>query len=218
MTGPDPADETLAESRRRVLAPAPPDKASAVTRLRRLVAAIPAEADVVALGDSLVAGWPDALMQRAFPGATLFNFGFGGDRIQTALWRLDTLAVAHLRPRTCLILLGTNNLGDGDPPDAISAGLEAVAERVGALWQRPSLIVVTLPWRLPRTASGEGDRLKLNGKLLPELARRTGAILVESDRAFRHHEAALHLEEDGLHVSPSGYDRLTRLLSETLGR
>ncbi len=180
---------------------------------------MPRETDVIAFGDSLVACWPEAELAPAFPGCRILNLGLPGDRIQNALWRLDALPTGHLRPTWLCLLLGTNNLGDGDPADVIAAGLEAVTGRMLALWGRPRLLIVTLPWRVPLRPLGEGHRLHVNEVLLPDLARRLGATLVDADRALGRgpDETAISLEADGLHVSAAGYVRLGRALAEAVG-
>jgi hypothetical protein len=104
----------------RVLMPRPPSTPSALKRLNRLAANLPRAADLILVGDSLAAGWPTDLIAQ--PWQHVFNFGLPGDRIQHTLWRLDVLPLAHLRPERVVILLGTNNLGDGDEPDTIAAG------------------------------------------------------------------------------------------------
>ena len=100
----------------RVLSPVPPSKPTASKRLSMLSATLPRAADMVVLGDSLAASWPADLLSAAAPGRRIWNFGLPGDRLQNTLWRLAAIDTSHLRPALCLLLLGTNNLGDGDPP------------------------------------------------------------------------------------------------------
>jgi hypothetical protein len=109
--------------------PVPPAKASALRRLAEMQAGMPAGADLVLLGDSLAAGFPGALVPLPSAEWRLVNLGLPGDRVQNTLWRLENVPTQHLRPRVAILLLGTNNLGDGDPPDAIAAGILAVLRR-----------------------------------------------------------------------------------------
>src|SRR4051794_24764410 len=128
----------------RVLRPAAPEQRSTRKRLKALAAAVPERADVILMGDSLAAGWPAWMWNERLPGRAVFNFGVPGERIQNTLWRLEAIATGHLAPRWAVLLLGTNNLGDGDPPGAIAAGLAAVAARAGELWHEPGILLFTI--------------------------------------------------------------------------
>jgi lysophospholipase L1-like esterase len=192
----------------RVLVPSPPSTPSALKRLNRLAANLPRAADLILVGDSLAAGWPTDLI--AEPGQHVFNFGLPGDRIQHTLWRLNVLPLGHLRPERVVILLGTNNLGDGDEPDAIAAGLQAVVDRARDLWRQPECVLVTIPRRGPRNGFREADRLRTNARLALDAASSRQTDLLDADLALRIGGAGLpHVTEpDLLHLSREGYRRL----------
>jgi lysophospholipase L1-like esterase len=196
----------------RVLVPTPPSTPSALKRLNRLAANLPRAADLILVGDSLAAGWPTDLI--AEPGQHVFNFGLPGDRIQHTLWRLAVLPIAHLRPERVVILLGTNNLGDGDEPDAIAAGLQAVVDRVRDLWGPSDCVLVTIPQRGPGGGFREADRARTKA-LLARVARTSRGIdLLDADLALRIGAAGLPevTETDLLHLSREGYRRLAAAL------
>lgn len=76
--------------------------------------------DVVMLGDSILhywAGEPKAPIIRSeaswkalFDGKTSANLGFGWDRVENVLWRVNNRELAELKPKTVVLLIGTNNL------------------------------------------------------------------------------------------------------------
>jgi lysophospholipase L1-like esterase len=200
------------------LVPAPPGKPSALRRLREIEAGIPPEADLILFGDSLAAGWPPDLYGQAFPNRRVFNFGLPGDRVQTSAWRLENLSVGHLRPRELLVLLGTNNLGDGDPPDAVAAALAALVGRAAALWGEPATIVATIPRRGELPGFREADRGVLNATLARALSRVPRARILDSDMALAAGPGeAPSLLADHLHLSEAGYGRLSAALAALLG-
>jgi lysophospholipase L1-like esterase len=203
-----------------VVQPTPPTGASASKRLARLTAALPAAADLVLVGDSLAAGWPAEMVATAAPGQRIFNFGMPGDRIQNTLWRLAALSIDHLRPKGVLILLGTNNLGDEDEPEAIAAGIHAVVANVRRLWGEPHCILVTIPRRGPAPGFREPDRLRVNALLAHEATIPGALDLIDADAVFagtaEHRTAAT--EPDLLHLSLAGYKRLTAALGPLLDR
>ena len=201
----------------RVLQPVPPTKPSSIKRLRELERTVPAKADLILLGDSLAAGWPSELLTDAAPGRRIFNFGLPGDRAQNTLWRIDNSPVAHLRPRTLILFVGTNNLGDGDPPDAIAAGTVLTLERATALWGGPRAIVVTIPQRSEPPGFREPERLRSNEALRRDLARAEGVEIMDADVVLRlPHQRAVSLSPDLLHISHEGYRRLSLCLAARL--
>jgi lysophospholipase L1-like esterase len=190
----------------RVLNPVPPVKPSSVKRLAEIEARLPDAADLILFGDSLAAGWPRELHGQAFPGRRVWNFGLPGDRIQNALWRLGKVATAHLRPREVVLLLGTNNLGDGDPPEAIAA----VLRQALALWGDPRPVVLTVPRRGEPPGFRDADRAVLNETLRGELRAFQCATLVDADAALALASVREEpsLQPDLLHLSEAGYRRL----------
>jgi platelet-activating factor acetylhydrolase IB subunit beta/gamma len=194
----------------RVLNPVPPAKPSSVKRLAEIQRRIPDAADVILLGDSLVAAWPDTLVGEAFPNRRVWNFGLPGDRIQNTLWRLQTVPTAHLRPREVVLLLGTNNLGDGDAADEIAEGLVTLLRGIAELWGSPRVFLVTIPGRGEPPGFRNETRLAIRDQLVRDLAARPDTILVDADDVLAAgRDEASSLLPDLLHISEAGYARLS---------
>ena len=201
----------------RVTVPAPPTKPSSLRRLAELAATVPESADLVILGDSLAAAWPAEDLLRSGACRHPFNCGLPGDRIANTLWRLGAMPIGHLRPRALVLLLGTNNLGDGDPPAAIAAGLRHVAERCLALWSPHVLVAIGLPWRRPGGVVREADRLAVNGALAAILADLRGYTLdPDPILGAGPDETAATVLPDGLHLAAAAYPRLAAALAKVL--
>ena len=169
---------------------------------------------MILLGDSLAAGWPARMWSERLPAKTVFNFGVAGERIQNTLWRLDAIDTGHLAPPWAIILLGTNNLGDGDPPEAIAAGLSAVAARARQLWHEPRILLFTIPPRGAGPRFREHDRRRLNALLEATWSSDRRHTLLDADLALG--PGALDgsaFESDRLHLSLTGYDLLTQALA-----
>jgi lysophospholipase L1-like esterase len=201
----------------RVLNPVPPTKPSSIKRLRELERTVPAKADLILFGDSLAAGWPSELLTDAAPGRRIFNFGLPGDRAQNTLWRIDNSPVAHLRPRTLILLVGTNNLGDGDPPDAVAVAIARTLERARTIWGGPHAILVTIPQRGEPPGFRDPERRRVNEALRHDLAQAGFVEIVDADLALAlPDQRTATLSPDLLHISHEGYRQLSLSLAACL--
>ncbi len=96
--------------------------------------------DVYFEGDSITRRWgaldyPDLLAnwKRNFFGWNAADFGWGGDKTQNILWRLDNGELDGVNPKVVVLLAGTNNMGDqlthenaDTKADDITRGLQAI--------------------------------------------------------------------------------------------
>jgi acetyl esterase/lipase/lysophospholipase L1-like esterase len=100
--------------------------------------------EVVLIGDSITHFWGGepksgqangpASWQTTFGKYRTLNLGFGWDRIQNVLWRLDHGEIDGLSPRVIVIHIGTNNTSD--TPNARSNSPAEIADGIGAILQR----------------------------------------------------------------------------------
>jgi lysophospholipase L1-like esterase len=96
--------------------------------------------DVYFEGDSITRRWgaidyPDLLTnwKQNFFGWNAADFGWGADKTQNILWRLDNGELNGVNPKVVVLLAGTNNISDRSTPvDAqaraadITRGIEAI--------------------------------------------------------------------------------------------
>ncbi len=188
--------------------------------------------DVYFIGDSITRRWgaldyPELLenFRANFFGWNAANFGWGGDRTQNILWRLDNGELAGVAPKVFVVQAGTNNLQDFEQEPArierVAAGVEAIIERCRR--HAPSaLVVVTAVF--PRR-----DRPQLNASIAAINARLSAYADARSVRYIdignRLVDASGVLSErmsdDGLHLSLAAYqvwaDALKPILRERLG-
>ena len=190
--------------------------------------------DVYFVGDSIVRRWgaldyPELLAnwKQNFHGWNAANFGWGGDRTQNILWRLENGELDGVDPKVIVVLAGTNNVG-AQPRDEqaiaeIARGLKAILEVcrkkapnatiiVTAIFPRNDSLAVMptidrINQRLATFADGKRVRfLNINDRL----ADANGTLV----------EGVLN-EPDKLHPTLKGYqiwaDALKPIFGELLG-
>lgn len=190
--------------------------------------------DVYFVGDSITRRWgatdyPDLLAnwRQNFFGWNAANFGWGADRTQNILWRLEHGELDGVNPRVIVIHAGTNNIGaqPGGPDKVadITRGLKAILDVCRQKAPRATVILTAIFPRndnmavmpeieqvnanLAQLADGRHVRyLSVNGKL----ADKDGRLL-----------AGMMNERDKLHPTLRGYqvwaDGLKPILTELLG-
>jgi lysophospholipase L1-like esterase len=116
------------------------DKNSQLAHEQLLAKAKQGRIDVYFEGDSIARRWgatdyPDFLenWKKNFFGWNAADFGWGADRIENILWRLENGELDGVNPKVIVLLAGTNNVGNRVPPEGTGAaaanvtnGLEAV--------------------------------------------------------------------------------------------
>jgi lysophospholipase L1-like esterase len=116
------------------------DANSLVAHSQLLAKARQSGIDVYFEGDSITRRWgaldyPDLLAnwKENFFGWNAADFGWGGDRTQNILWRLENGELDGVNPKVVVLLAGTNNVSDASAPadaDAragdISHGIQAI--------------------------------------------------------------------------------------------
>jgi len=190
--------------------------------------------DVYFVGDSIARRWgatdyPELLANwtQNFFGWNAADFGWGADRIENILWRLENGELEGVQPKVIVILAGTNNIGSqpGDPGkvDDIVRGLEAL---VASCRRQAPRAVIVLTAIFPRNDNmavmPEIDRV--NARLAPLADGRTVRFLNVNDRLAdangRLVDGVMN-ERDKLHPTLKGYqvwaDGLKPILTSILG-
>jgi lysophospholipase L1-like esterase len=186
------------------------------------------EPDVVILGDSIIHYWggePVAPMAWApqarsncIAGLKVSNLGFGRDRTENVLWRVEHDELDGIRPKVIVIKIGTNNTAVDNSPADIAAGIEAVCAAAHQKQPQAKILVLgILPRRderPPRPAITE----KVNTLLASRLSGVPWLTFRDFDSAFRSPEGKpdAKLYSDGVHINVAGYQILGTKIREQL--
>jgi lysophospholipase L1-like esterase len=125
-----PADQPLARS----------DQNSLIAHEQLLAKTKAGRIDVYFEGDSITRRWgatdyPQFLenWRKNFFGWNAADFGWGADRVENILWRLENGELDGVNPKVIVLLAGTNNVGNHLPAAGIEAAVDNVSRGMAAV-------------------------------------------------------------------------------------
>jgi lysophospholipase L1-like esterase len=162
---------------------------------------------VLFLGDSITMQWSKSpLWASELVPLGAENFGVDGDGTRQVLWRVTNSELNGISPRVVVLLIGINDVLDGDSPEAVRDGTLAVIREIQSrLPQTRILSVAIFPvgrHQVPqRTAAARVNELVTQAA--PPSVRRVdiGSGFVDADGTI-----AEDIEPDGLHLGVRGYE------------
>jgi lysophospholipase L1-like esterase len=186
--------------------------------------------DVFFIGDSITRRWgaldyPELLAHwnSSFHGWNAANFGWGGDRTENILWRLENGELKGVDPEVIVVQAGTNNIGGQaggpDRADAIAAGVEAI---VASCREQAPEAVIILTGIFPRSEPAVAREIGRINRSLERYALEQGLRFIDINEQLGE-DGLLRPEMsgDGLHLSLAGYEvwaeALKPLFTEILG-
>jgi lysophospholipase L1-like esterase len=194
--------------------------------------------DVYFEGDSITRRWGTsdeqykhflANWRENFFGWNAANFGWGGDKTQNILWRLNNGELDNVKPKIIVLLAGTNNVGNkstqgNDDPriEEVTRGIKAILDvcrrkapsativLMGIFPRNDNMLVMPIINEINRRIAKFGD-----GKKIRYL--NINHKLVDNDGRLFEGMA----NKDGLHLDVKGYqawaDALKPLFTDLLG-
>jgi lysophospholipase L1-like esterase len=137
------------------------DKNSQLAHEQLLAKAKQGRIDVYFEGDSITRRWgatdyPQLLenWKKNFFGWNAADFGWGADRVENILWRLENGELDEINPKVVVLLAGTNNVGKTVPPEGVDAAAadltKGLAAVVRAIRAKASQAVIILTGIFPR--------------------------------------------------------------------
>lgn len=163
--------------------------------------------DVLFIGDSITMQWsrsPLWASQLAPLGAE--NFGVDGDGTRQVLWRVTNGELDGIAPKVAVLLIGINDLIDGDPPEAVRDGTLAVIREIQA--RLPGTRILSLAifpvgrHPVPERAAAARTNALVTAAAPASVQRLDlGASFVDADGTIPE-----DIEPDGLHLGLRGYE------------
>jgi lysophospholipase L1-like esterase len=178
--------------------------------------------EVVMIGDSITHFWggpPESPFKRGaqawnelFGTRPVLNMGFGWDRTQNVLWRVDHGEFDGLHPRSVVINIGTNNFtgtkhARENTPAEVAAGIRAIVIRLRAKSPESRIIVMGVLPRGEKASNPFRAKVPALNRLLAELGKVPGITFLDVGPKFLRPDGELprSLMNDFCHPTESGY-------------
>lgn len=175
--------------------------------------------DLVFIGDSIThmfGGLPksekpfgEEVWQKYYSKRNTVNMGFGWDRTQNVLWRLENGEFEGLTPKVVVLLIGTNNLtgtknARTNTPEEIVEGIQQVYQLIHKKSSKTKILLLGI---LPRSPQKFVAPIRKINSLLKEKATEDYVTLLDMSEQFAE-ESGLpkkDLMRDSVHPSVNGY-------------
>ncbi len=117
--------------------------------------------DLLFIGDSIIHGWENTgreIWDAYYAPRNAVNMGFGGDRTEHVLWRLDHSNFEGISPKLAVLMIGTNNSnGDDNTAEEIADGIIAICHRLRIKLPRTKILMLAI---FPRNPESSAQRQK----------------------------------------------------------
>lgn len=179
------------------------------------------KAQVVFIGDSITQGWEGEGKQvwaDRFTKYDAINMGFGGDRTQHVLWRLDHGHLDGLKPKAAVIMIGTNNSnGEDNTAEQIADGVGAIVAKLKQKLPAMKILLIPIFPRGENPNPQRGKILQVN-QILQKLVDGSQVRWVDFGYKFVTASGRVprDLMPDYLHLSQKGYEIWADALEEPL--
>ncbi|MCF7958492.1 MAG: GDSL family lipase [Phycisphaerae bacterium] len=114
--------------------------------------------DLIMIGDSIIHHWDKELWARYYAPRNAVNMGFGGDRTQHVLWRLENGNLDGINPKLAVIMIGTNNSND-NTAEEIADGIIAICGKVREKLPKTKILLLAI---FPRNATPDDPQRQKN--------------------------------------------------------
>lgn len=179
---------------------------------------------IVMIGDSITHFWggepagnargPKA-WAKLFKDRIVINMGFGWDRTQNVLWRLDHGEFKGLQPKVVVLNIGTNNFSKtknarDNTPAEVAEGIEAIIQRLHDESPKTKIILMAVFPRGQKPTDPYRARIAALNELLAKIPSKSDFVhLLDLTTQFLDADgnASKKWMSDYLHPTEEGYAR-----------
>ena len=187
--------------------------------------------ELLMVGDSITnnfdkKGPGEAVWKKHFTPLNALNLGFGGDRTNHVLWRLDHLPKIKPAPLAASLMIGTNNICWGsDKPKQAAEGVQEITRKLHAMYPKMKILVLgVFPRREQLDHPHRKQIIELNSYLPDLLKNIPNASFMDIGVKFLDEKGFLSREmmPDTTHPSEKAHEiwakTITPKLKEMMGK
>lgn len=178
--------------------------------------------DLLFIGDSITQGWEKEgvpVWEKHYARRNAFAIGFGGDRTENVLWRLQHGAVENMSPKLVVMMIGTNNTGHRhENPATTAAGIKNLLNELQQRLPQSKILLLAV---FPRDEKPDGQLRQINNgvnMIIKDYADNKKIFFADINSAFLTKEGVLPetIMPDLLHPNEKGYELWAKALEPHL--
>ena len=178
--------------------------------------------DLVFIGDSITEGWEKSgvpVWNKYYGKRNAIALGFGGDRTENILWRLQHGEVEGLDPKVAVMMFGTNNTGHRhEDPELTARGIKRDLEELHQRLPHTKILLLAI---FPRDEKPDGELRQINNRvnaIISGFADNKTVFFLDINKAFLDENGVLskNIMPDLLHPNEQGYEIWASNMEPTL--
>lgn len=186
--------------------------------------------DLIFIGDSITRGWAGAgqsVWKEYYGSRNAVNLGFGGDRTQNILWRLDNGMVDGINPKLAVLVIGTNNCRD-NTPEQVSDGIKAICAKLRTKLPKTKILMLAIFPRGNSRAKRAPDQnaiMNIQWEAVNKISK-MASVIADNKKIFYLDITDAILDENGvltretmpdlLHMSGKGYRKWAEAIEPSI--
>jgi lysophospholipase L1-like esterase len=169
------------------------------------------DVDLLMIGDSITHGWDSGgkeFWEKYYAPRKAVNMGFGGDRTQHVLWRLNNGEIDGISPKLAVIMIGTNNSnGNDNTAEEIADGIKAICAKLRTELPGMKILILAIFPRAPQPCPQREKNARAS-ELASKIADGKMIHYLDINAKFLEPDGTLSKEimPDFLHPNTKGYE------------
>jgi lysophospholipase L1-like esterase len=173
---------------------------------------------ILFIGDSINHFFTPEIFKQAYGSRKAINLGFGWDRTENVLWRLEHGELDGVSPKVAVLMIGTNNL-HGNTNAEIIQGIRAICAEIHTRQPNTRILLLGI---FPRGEKPGGlrDRIAEINRNISGMDGRDGVTYLDFGGKFLEMNGTISKDvmRDFLHPTESGYQIWVDAMEPTLAR
>lgn len=171
---------------------------------------------LIMIGDSITHLMSKPVWEKYYAPLNAVNMGFGWDRTENVLWRLQNGALDGYTPKVAVVMIGTNN-SEGPAAEVIATGVRAVCSEIHKRTPTSKILLLGI---FPRGEKPGGLRTKIEdvNKILATFHGQDGITFLDLSKIFLNPDGSISRDVMGdfLHPTQKGHEMWAEAMAPVL--